>query len=336
MPRHARIDAPTALHHIVIRGNERRKIFRDDEDRNNFLSRLGMLLQQTSTACYAWVLLSNHVHLLLRTGMVPIATLMQRLLTGYAQQFNRRHHRSGHLFQNRYKSILCEDEPYFLELVRYIHLNPVRAGIVKTIDQLAGYHWCGYGCLMGNGTAAWQDTDSVLKHFGKTAGRARRQYRRFMEDGFHQGRKPELTGGGLLRSYGGWSAIRKNFKRGIRIKGDERILGSSDFVGRVLREAEEHLQARAELAKSGIDFETILEKVAGDYGIDPQELKTGTRNRRVAEARAILCYCAVRHLGERGATVAGRLQISPSAVSKSVQRGHAVLKKRKVDETLFV
>lgn len=123
---------PGPFYHIIIRGIERKAIFRDNKDRNNFLDRLGNILNQTSTPCYAWSLLTNHVHLLLRTGLVPIATVMRRLLTGYEQQFNRRHRRHGQLFQNRYKSILCEEDPYLLELVRYINLNPVSAKMVNS------------------------------------------------------------------------------------------------------------------------------------------------------------------------------------------------------------
>jgi len=107
MPRKARIDAPGAVQHIIIRGIERKDIFRDNTDKDTFIERFGKIVVQTSTPCYAWVLMDNHVHLLLRTGRVPIATLMRRLLTGYAQYFNRRHKRHGQLFQNRYKSFLC-------------------------------------------------------------------------------------------------------------------------------------------------------------------------------------------------------------------------------------
>ena len=136
MPRKARIDAPGALHHIVIRGIERKPIFKDSQDYQNFIDRLGNILSESSTPCFAWVLMTNHCHLLLRTGLAPISTVMRRLLTGYAQQFNRRHRRYGHLFQNRYKSFLCEEELYLLELVRYIHLNPIRAGRVKDLKVL--------------------------------------------------------------------------------------------------------------------------------------------------------------------------------------------------------
>ena len=112
MPRKARIDNPCALHHIIVRGIERRKIFEDDIDRVNFLERLGKVLSETSSKCFAWALIPNHFHLLLRTGTCPLPTVMRRLLTGHAMNFNRRHRRSGQLFQNRYKSILCQMDTY--------------------------------------------------------------------------------------------------------------------------------------------------------------------------------------------------------------------------------
>ena len=114
MPRNSRIDTPGALHHIIVRGIERTRIFRNDIDRNDFLSRLGKLLSETNSRCLAWALLSNHFHLLIKTGRVPVATLMRRLLTGYAVSFNRRHRRIGHLFHNRYKSILCQEDTYLM------------------------------------------------------------------------------------------------------------------------------------------------------------------------------------------------------------------------------
>lgn len=110
MPRESRIDSPGALHHIILRGIERNDLFKDYLDHHNFLDRLGKILSETSTSCYAWDLMTNHVHLLLRTGRVSISKVMARLLTGYAQQFNRRHKRHGHLFQNRYKSFFCEEK----------------------------------------------------------------------------------------------------------------------------------------------------------------------------------------------------------------------------------
>ena len=108
MPRKARIDAPGALYHIICRGIERREIFKDDVDRNDFLDRVRNLLCETETPCFAWALMPNHFHLLLKTADVPISMIMRRLLTGYAAHFNRRYQRQGHLFQNRFKSILGE------------------------------------------------------------------------------------------------------------------------------------------------------------------------------------------------------------------------------------
>ena len=143
MPRKARIDAPGAVHHVIVRGIDRCQIFRDDRDRNQYLDRLGDILTDTETPCYAWALIPNHFHLLLKTGSTPIANVMRRLLTGHAVYFNRRHRRHGHLFQNRYKSILCQEETYLLELVRYIHLNPLRAGLVQDMEALNTYPYCG-------------------------------------------------------------------------------------------------------------------------------------------------------------------------------------------------
>ena len=131
MPRKARIDAPGAVNHIIIRGIERRKIFRSDSDRADLLQRLGRLLSETQTECFAWALIPNHAHFLLRTTLVPIAALMRRVLTGYAVSFNKKYRRHGKLFQSRYKSILCQEDIYLKELVRYIHLNPLRAGLVE-------------------------------------------------------------------------------------------------------------------------------------------------------------------------------------------------------------
>lgn len=124
---------------------------------------------------------------------------MRRLLTGYAQHFNRRHKRHGQLFQNRYKSILCQEDPYLLELVRYIHLNPLRAKVVKDLKELKSYRYGGHSVLMGQVKHDWQDGDYVLGLFGKTVVAARKAYAVFIAKGVVLGRQPELVGGGLVR-----------------------------------------------------------------------------------------------------------------------------------------
>jgi len=181
-------------------------VFLDDYDRLSFACRLAGLVLPTRTCIYAWALVKNHFHLLLRTGEAGLSDVMRCLLTGYAVNFNRRHKRAGHLFQNRFKSILVEEDAYFLELVRYIHLNPLRAGLVSDLEELDIYPWCGHAALLGNAVHTWQQTDAVLVAFGSEPGRARRLYRQFIEDRVREGQRPDLVGGGLRRSCQGWAA----------------------------------------------------------------------------------------------------------------------------------
>jgi len=335
MPRRARIDAPGALHHIIIRGIERQSIFRNTADREDFLKRLGDILPDTKTHCYAWVLTTNHVHLLLKTGMAPIAMVMRRLLTGYAVSFNRRYRRHGQLFQNRYKSFLCEEDVYLKELVRYLHLNPIRAKMVKGVRELKTYPYSGHSVLMGKAKCDWQDTQYVLNLFGRSIGPARRAYNAFVSKGVCYGKRPELVGGGLLRSVGGWFALKVFRDSGIRIKGDERILGSSDFVESVLKQAEEDLAERYRLRAHGIDIDTLLLKVAQHYKIDPEDLKTAGKEAMITKARTVLCYLAVRKLMISCADVARTLRISPATVSRATSRAAAIPNMKQLQDKLL-
>ena len=268
MPRKARVDAPGALHHIIVRGIERAKIFKDDTDRNDFLDRIGKLVTETKSRCLAWALLSNHFHLLVKTGQVPVATLMSRLLTGYAVSFNRRHRRIGHLFQNRYKSILCQEDTYLLELVRYIHLNPIRAHMVENIEALEHYSYSGHSAVMGKVDRQWQDVRGVLEHFGGRIGTARRRYKVFVEKGVLKGRCPELVGGGLIRSSGGWEAVKAMRRAKVFEKSDERILGNGDFVETVLAASNEQMKRKYHLRAQGVDLETIAARVSELTGVE--------------------------------------------------------------------
>jgi REP element-mobilizing transposase RayT len=242
----------------VIRGIERRKIFIDDKDRENLIERLSTLLPESKTQCYAWSLLSNHAHFLLKSGPAGIAALMRRLLTGYAVSYNRRHKRHGQLFQNRYKSIICQEDSYLLELVRYIHLNPLRAKIVIDLKELDNYSYCGHSALMGKRKREWQEIEYVLGYFGTRIGDARKKYRSYVEKGVTVGRRPELVGGGLIRSLGGWDEVKKMRLSGQdRIKSDQRILGESEFVSDVLSESEEQFSRKYRLINRPI-IETTL------------------------------------------------------------------------------
>jgi REP element-mobilizing transposase RayT len=335
MPRQARIDAPGALHHIIIRGIERKAIFKDNADRANFLERLGRIISETETGCYAWVLMTSHVHLLLKTGLAPIATVMRRLLTGYALSFNHRHRRHGQLFQNRYKSFLCEEDVYLKELVRYIHLNPLRARMVKDLKALKKYRWCGHSALMGKAEAIFQDTAYVLKIFGQSFKQARRAYEGYVSKGVKQGRRPDLIGGGLLRSVGGWAKLRGFRDIGVRIKGDERILGSSDFVERVLKEADEQLEEKYRLQVRVISLQALVEKVAHYYKIDPENLKSASKERPVTKARRALCYIAVRKLGYKCTDVTKTVDIRAVTVSKAVSLGSKLSEIGKIQKQIL-
>jgi hypothetical protein len=157
-------------------------------------------------------------------------------MTGYAVWHNRRHSRKGHLFQNRYKSIVVEEDPYFLELVRYIHLNPVRAGLVNKLSELDKYPYTGHAVIVGQRDFPCQEVQGLLAWFGDRVREARREYRRFVAAGFDEGRREDLRGGGLIRSAGGRDKFVRLGKGEHKQLGDERILGSSSFVEEILEE----------------------------------------------------------------------------------------------------
>jgi len=322
MPRGARLDAPGTLHHVMIRGIEGRPIVDDEKDREDFVSRLGKLATETGTSIYAWALMSNHAHILLRSGPTGLSYLMRRLLAGYAVAYNRRHRRYGYLFQNRYKSIICEEDPYFKELVRYIHLNPLRAGLVDTLGKLNRYKWCGHSALLGTRNYNWQDRQYVLKWFGLARGPARRAYLQFVRQAADQGRRPELVGGGLIRSLGGWSVVKSLRKSGLFEKGDERILGSGDFVENIIQQADEKIkhQLPAEALKK--EVAAIISRECKKRKINIEVLRSGSRLREVTRLRTFLALCLVNDLGLSLAESARQLGVSTSAIAQILRRLH--------------
>jgi len=403
MPRLARLDTPGLLQHVMARGIEGREIFKDDKDRKSFLERLSLILEETQTQCYAWALITNHFHLLLRTGPTPISNVMRRLMTGYAVTFNKRHKRIGHLFQNRYKSVVCEEDPYLLELIRYIHLNPLRASLVKDLKELDKYPWTGHSAILGrrknplipkrplndspsagrriaisllhqgtekvypvefedystgaktnhenpacpvefekhltgvnparpvapvDGTGvkkkplAEKTIEDVLLCFGNKRGEARRRYRQFIKNGVDQGSRPELQGGGLVRSAGGDKRGLLGRKKGERELFDERILGSGDFVANVMKDAKEALDQRA---KFDISLVELISRVCTEFGIKVKDLVSKSRKRQLSQARGVVCYLAVDELGYSGDDVARRLRISGRGVSDCRERGKKIL-----------
>ena len=319
MPRQARLDAPGTLHHVMIRGIERSPIFKDDQDRKDFISRMGMLAQETRTKIVAWVLMRNHVHLLLFSGPTGISKFMRRLLTGYALRYNRRHRRNGHLFQNRYKSIICEEESYLLELVRYIHLNPLRAAMVKSMGELDHYPWSGHRVLVGKGKNDWQEKEYVLHQFHEREGKAIRAYRKYMEEGKDQGRRPELVGGGLVRSLGGWSQVLPLGRPREKMEHDCRILGSGDFVAEIIREAEKKVRRFLRAGEIGKSIDNAIKEICLKEGVLEQELRMGGRTRKVSAVRAKISYHLSHEFGISRAEIARQLGVCTSAIAKAIQ-----------------
>ncbi|MBD3316594.1 MAG: transposase, partial [Chitinivibrionales bacterium] len=161
MPTKKRLTIPGAIAHIMGRGIDGQRIFCDDPSRRHFLALLAEGMRRCGYRCYAWALMDNHYHLVVRCGGLPLDSLMRPLLSCYAKYFNRLVGRRGYLYGDRYRSIVSQDQGYLEELIRYVHLNPLRAGIVSDLQELAAYEWCGHGALIGVRTCEFQDTKPV-------------------------------------------------------------------------------------------------------------------------------------------------------------------------------
>jgi len=348
MPRLARLDAPGLLQHVIARGIEAREILKDNQDRKSFLDRLAIILEETQTQCYAWALMPNHFHLLLRTGPIPISTVMRRLMTGYAVTFNKRHKRIGHLFQNRYKSIVCEEDPYLLQLICYIHLNPIRAGLVKDLKELDKYLWTGHSAILGkrknplipNQTKersalcpirsaagrplAEKTIEDILLLFADNLGKARRRYRHFIKQGIDQGTRTELQGGGLVRSAGGDKRGLLGRKKAERERADERILGSGNFVERVLSDLDQFDKNKID---SKISLLELIKRISAFLGIEKEELLSGNRKQKISHARDLISFLAVKDMGYKFSDVARSLNVHPVSVARCSERGKKVIDK---------
>ena len=320
MPRRARLDAPGTLHHIIVRGIERRQIVDDDRDRRDFVSRMGTVAVESASSIYAWALMTNHAHILLRSGPSGLSQYMRRILSGYAISYNRRHKRHGHLFQNRYKSIICEEDSYFKELVRYIHLNPLRVGLVDNLAKLDRYRYCGHSVLMGRVNNDWQDRDYVLKWFGSKEGEAKRAYRQFVKKGIDQGRCPDLVGGGLIRSQGGWSSVKVMRRLGVREKSDERILGSGEFVEQLIEQSDQLRKEQFSLQQRLQRAASVVEKLCKKEYVSISELRSGSRRQKVLMVRRQLAKDLVEQCGLSLTETGRHLGVSASAIAKSLSR----------------
>lgn len=321
MPRIGRLHIPGGCYHVMGRGLERRRIFTTDTDKHDFINRLESGLAETGTQCLAWAIMDNHYHLFLRVGITPLTDLMRKLLSGYATAYNLRNSRTGYVFQNRYKSILCDEDVYLLELVRYIHLNPVRAKIVHNMTALDQYRWTGHAVLMGKQQRSWQQTEAVLSRFGTQAQSARCSYRQFMMQGLYGNAEIDYDGCGLIRSYNSWQGLDKACKEHERKIGDERILGDSEFVEKALRQDKLRIESQTKLISDGWTLEKLISATCDYFRVKPSQITEKGRTNALSTAKSVICYFGTRHLNISTTTLSVRLEMGQSAVSMSSKRG---------------
>ena len=295
MARPLRIEFPDAFYHITARGNERKDIYRDDRDRERFLGYLETSVSRYKAVVHVYCLMSNHYHLLLSTPAGNLSQIMRHINGGYTTYFNKRHNRAGHLFQGRYKAILVEADPYAGELSRYIHLNPVRAGITVQPEK---YLWSSYAAYIGKAAQPrWFTTDWLLRYFGKKTADARKAYRFFVQAAVGTKEDPlkEATAGLILG--------RAEFIEEIR----ERYLGGKK-KGR-------DIPALKELTKASV--ERIIEEAGKEFGDKP------------ALARKAAIYLSHQYSGRSLREIGERYAIGESAVSQASRRFEAELKENR-------
>ena len=263
----------------MLRGIERSPIFVDADDYESFAARLDRLIPELGFRCFGWALMPNHVHLALRTGSVPLARLMARLGTGYARTFNRRHQRSGYLFQNRFKSRLVENDRDLMGLVLYIHQNPAAARLVGSVEALGSFPWCGHGALLGElPPRPFESPAATLRLFAPERSEARRSVQRWME-------APPADAAELATAFEG-SPLPPSV--------------AIDPMGRGT-------------------LDDLIESVCAARQISREALGRGRRSQRAVAARAELSRRATRELGLPSRTIARALGVSDSTISRALE-----------------
>lgn len=283
MPRPPRIEFPGALYHVTVRGNNKQHIFLDDNDRLKYLWLLERYKKQHEFILYAYILMNNHVHLLIETPGSPISRIMQVLNFTYTGYFNRKYEKVGHLFQGRYKAFLCDRDEYLLALLRYIHRNPVRANIVNRPHD---YKWSSHLDYMGRGSSLI-DTDSILMMFSDKPSQARRLYRDFID---------EQTG----------SEKDENVLNVV----NNQILGDDRFIQKVEEKVE---ILKRPVKKPGL--ENIFSAVSEVTGVSREDIVSRNRNKRIMHARHILVGLC-REAGYRLVDVAFQFKREVSVLSR--------------------
>jgi len=245
---------------------------------------------------------------------------MRRLLTGYAISFNRRHSRHGYLFQDRYKSVVCDEDNYFRELIRYIHLNPIRTRVVENISLLDRYPWCGHAVLMGHINYPWQDCDYVLSWFG-TKDSAQKAYHKYVSEGISKRGEIESKEGQSFKALGDGPAGMDVHPTGNEDSTDRRILGNETFAAKVRREivhkTENHWLVPSRMKK---EIQKLIEGKCRQENINPSQLRMGSRRHPIGKVRSDIAWKLAIELGVPSVEIGYQLGITPSAVSKILQR----------------
>lgn len=287
MARKSRVEFEGAFYHVIARGNQRRMVFRDDQDRTAYLERIEHYRKRFGFVVYAYVLMPNHVHLLLESKKIPLSRIMQAIQSTYTQRYNRRHRTVGHLFQGRYKAILCDRNAYLLELVRYIHLNP---GRMKDFVSPWKFRWSSHRSYLGATGEVKVATEAVLGQLAKRTGPAQRAYVKFMEEG--------LAGGHEEKYYQAT---------------DQRFLGNESFVEKVASRAKVR---DIEVKGPKVEFERLLDAVARHWGTSKEALTGSGRQRNWIEGRRFLVYLAREWGGMTTQDLGKRLGRDPSMISR--------------------
>jgi putative transposase len=282
MPHMLRLVAPGSLVHIMARGIDGRTVFLDDEDHEEFLGRLARHREETGYKCLAWCLMPNHYHLFLRMTEVPPSRLMRPLNAWYARRYNRKYQRVGYVFQDRFKSVLCQDLDYAALLIRYIHLNPIRAGLVSTFENLAAWRWCGHAFLLGDRGAygsRFQDRNEALRRFGEVPAAAVRGYMRFLRDGLDLG-APERAG--ELK-------VTEAFEIKGAAKGWPAVIGDAEFARSAMQRHEVAGRRKHRQADYRAVMHRLARKVCAENNVEPGDLFRKGRSDVRSTARAVFC-----------------------------------------------
>jgi putative transposase len=307
MARRPRLLAPGLLYHVIARGNQRRPTFVDERDYRAYLTRLATYRDRYAVRLYAYCLMPNHVHLLVETGLPPLSKFMQGLQQAYTVRFNRVHDTVGHVFQGRYKAIVCDSDAYLATLVRYIHLNPVRAGLVARPED---YPHSGHHYYLRGASTGLLDTAPVLRLLGGVEG-----YRCFV-----RGERSEGGEGaeGLEAAAAGEALAHQ--PRLYRVV-DQQVLGGMAFVERVRRRGRDEVGGRLAVTPAEREpLAAVLPRLASHLGVDAGVLASRDRSHRVTEARGLAAFLLVRRLGYRLLDVARVLQRDPATLCAGIYR----------------